>query len=111
MSADDSTLSACGYSTGITAGPDGFGIAVHVDDLDAESTRVLGRSLLELADQFTPASPDLSVFTVALDAINEKRGTSHTSESVAESLGIDPATMTKADTSRIAQHIGGVLMR
>ena len=80
-------------------------------DLSIGQARAVGAELVRLADTLTPADPDaLWPLTVALDAINDARGTTHTPESVAASLGIDPASMSKADTSRIAEHIGGVLM-
>jgi hypothetical protein len=61
-------------------------------------------------DELTPASEEgLRALTAALGAINDARGTSHTVESVAESLGmVEPLSV--AETSVIARHIGGVLM-
>lgn len=61
-------------------------------------------------DAYVEASPEgMRVLTMALDAINEARGTSHTVESVAESLGTQEP-LSVAESSAIARHIGGVLM-
>jgi hypothetical protein len=61
-------------------------------------------------DDLTPASPGgLRSLSAALDAVNAARGTRHTVESVAEDLGMVPP-LSVAETSRIARHIGGVLM-
>lgn len=71
-------------------------------DLSPAQARDVGARLLELADLLTPASPAaIEAIAVPLSVINEKRGTSHTPQSVAESLGIDPASMTKAHTDAL----------
>jgi hypothetical protein len=61
--------------------------------------------------EVTPASDrGLRALTAALGALNDARGTDHTVESVAESLGMAPP-LSVAEASTIARHIGGVLMR
>lgn len=85
------------------------GLPEHLSTEQAEA--VLEGMLVQLREQM-PASPDYrGQIQVALDAINDARGTEHTPESVAKSLGIDLSSASEADASRIARHIGGVLMR
>lgn len=83
----------------------------HDVDLGIEQARAVGTRLLVLADELTPAvAPVRWPLRMALEAINERRGTSHTPESVAASLGIDLGAATEADVTRLARHVGGVLM-
>jgi hypothetical protein len=81
-------------------------------ELTLEQAGNLGRALLQLCDELTPAGEEgLRVLSVALETINETQGTTYTPASVAGSLGIDLATATEADVKRLSRHVGGVLMR
>lgn len=79
-------------------------------DLSREQAGEMGRHLVRLSRELYPASElGLSTLTVALNAINDARGTSHTLESVAASLGMEQP-LSEAEADDIARHIGGVLM-
>lgn len=70
----------------------------------------MGRQLVRLSRELYPASQEaLRAVSAALEAINGARGISHTVEAVADSLGLEKP-LSEADVTRIAEHIGGVLM-
>jgi hypothetical protein len=85
-------------------------VDINGSEFELEQAADVGRALLHLSEELTPASElGLRALSTMLSAINEGRGTSHTVESVAESLGMEQP-LSVAETSRIARHIGGVLM-
>lgn len=80
-------------------------------DFSLEQARLVALRMLELVDQYTPATPaGLEALEVPLQAINDARGTSHTLQSLADECGVDLDHATVADQAQMARHIGGVLM-
>jgi hypothetical protein len=76
-------------------------------DRSREQAGEMGRQLFRRSREFYPASQEaLRAVSAALDAINDARGTSHTVEAVADSLGLE-RPLSEADVTHIAEHIGG----
>jgi hypothetical protein len=76
---------------------------VSIDDVEAYGEELRAMKLA--------SSDALAVLEAPLQIINDARGTSHTLESLAGACGVDDLEeATRADVSRMAHHIGGVLM-
>jgi excisionase family DNA binding protein len=75
---------------------------VSIDDVEAYGPELRAMKLA--------SAEALSVLEAPLQVINAASGSSHTLESLAGACGVELEEATRADVSRMAQHIGGVLM-